>query len=1008
MKTSDYCKPPVLRRHMLVTFLVALLAFLPGMPAALYGQNARSVSGTVIDELGEPLIGASVTTPGVAGGVTTDIDGNFTIRVTAGVKQLTFSYVGYTTQTVDIPASGPLNVTLRPSSESLQEMVVIGYGTQKKNDLTGSVSAVSEKDFNKGVISSPEELINGKIAGVQITNNGGSPNSGSTIRVRGGASLNASNDPLIVLDGVPMEVGGGITGSGNFLSMINPNDIESMTVLKDASSTAIYGSRASNGVIIITTKKGGGKKVKVSFQTTNSLSHAARHTPMLSVDQFRSEVLATGNPDYINALGNENTNWNDAVFRTGFGTDNNISIGGRATSWLPYRVSLGAMYQEGILKRDNVARYTANINLTPSFFNDKLRVNLSGKGSYSHNRFTNSGAIWNALAYDPTQPVYGNFDENGQPMLNADGTPVMGGFHEIIDKNGHPGQGAIANPLGMIEAVDNTANVYRFIGNVDVDYRLHPLPELRFHVTGGLDWASGKSKYRLSKNSFKGYNDGGSVNEQGPQKNENRLLTVYANYNKEFEAINSTVDATIGYDYQYWKSSCPEYITYNEAGEYRSTTAAWDERHSLISYYGRLNYSYDSRYLLTATFRRDGSSRFAKDKRWGTFPSVAIAWRPAGESFWESIKPVMNDFKIRASYGVTGQQDGIANYSYIPNYTLSQPGAYYWFNGQWIQTARPDAYNSDLKWETTKSWNFGVDMAFLNNRFTASVDYYTRKTHDLLATVPVPAGINFAKEMLTNVGNVDSKGVEIALTGHIINTKDWQWDATFNATWLDNKITNLSLNPESVASDTYVGYAESTPVMVYKTGYAPHTFWVYKQIYDESGAPIEGLYADLNGDGTVDSNDRYYYHNAHPDWILGLSTSLRWKKWTLSTSLRAQLGNYLYNQMSANMGASECFSWCSGQVNNLSASYADTHFTKKRYESDYYVENASFLKMDNLQLNYDFGKVGPIDGLHVSAMVQNVFTITKYKGLDPENDWGIEGSAYPRPRTYSLTIGLNF
>lgn len=1007
MKTKEKAMRRNALRCRLAGILTGLLALFC-LPAAMQAQDARTVTGTVLDELGEPLIGASVTAGTAARGVTTDIDGNYSISVPSGTAHLTFSYVGYNSQTLEVPASGRLDVTLRPSSESLQEMVVIGYGVQKKNDLTGSIASVSEKDFNKGVISSPEELINGKIAGVQITNSGGSPNSGSTIRIRGGASLNASNDPLIVIDGVPMEVGGGITGSGNFLSMINPNDIESMTVLKDASSTAIYGSRASNGVILITTKKGGEGKVKVSFSTTNSLSNAARTTPMLSTEQFRNEVLATGNKDLINALGTEDTDWNDAIFRTAFATDNNVSIGGKATSWLPYRVSLGAMYQEGILKQDNVSRYTANLNLTPTFFGDKLRVNLSGKGSYSHNRFSNTGAIWNALAYDPTQPVYGLYDENGQQMLYTDGTPLMGGFHEIVDKNGVPGQGAIANPLGMIELMDNTADVYRFIGNVDIDYKLHVLPELRFHVTGGLDVASGKSKYFIPKNSFSAFKDGGMRNEQGPQKNNNRLLTVYANYNKEFEAIRSTVDATIGYDYQYWKSSCPEYETYNEAGEYRYTTAAWDERHSLISYYGRLNYSYDSRYLLTATFRRDGSSRFSKENRWGTFPSVALAWRVAGESFWEAIRPVMNDLKIRASYGVTGQQDGIANYSYIPNYTLSQPGAYYWFNGQWIQTARPDSYNSNLKWETTKSWNFGVDMAFLNNRFTASVDYYTRKTEDLLATVPVPAGINFAKEMLTNVGNVDSKGVEIALTGHLINTRDWQWDATFNATWQDNKITNLSLNPESEASDTYIGYAENTPVMVYKTGYTPHTFWVYKQIYDEAGKPVEDLYADLNGDGIVDSNDRYYYHSSHPDWILGFSTSLRWKRWTLSTALRAQLGNYLYNYMAANMGASECFSWCSGQVNNLAASYADTHFTKKRYESDHYVENASFLKMDNLQLNYDFGKVGPIEGLHVSAMVQNVFTVTKYKGLDPESDWGIQNSNYPRPRTYSVTVGLNF
>ena len=989
-----------LRRLLLGLILSVLL-----IPVSAFAQNQRTVTGTVIDETGEPLIGASVKVVGEPIGAATDIDGHYTLKIPVTAKQLVFSYVGYNNLTVDI-TSDVVDVTLRPNNEVLDEVVVIGYGTQKKNDLTGSVSAVGEKDFNQGVISSPEELINGKIAGVQITNNGGSPNGGSTIRIRGGASLNASNDPLIVLDGVPMEKGDGITGSGNFLSMINPNDIESMTILKDASSTAIYGSRASNGVIIINTKKGSGEGVKVSFQTTNSLSHATNHSKMLSRDQLVEEVYATGNQDYINALGTADTDWNDAIFRTAFSTDNNVAVSGRAARWLPFRVSLGAMYQEGILKNDHTQRYTANLNLTPSFFGDKLRVNLSGKGSYSKNHFANSGAVWNALAYDPTQPVYGNFDANGNPLLFTDGSPLMGGFHQVIDAAGYPGQGAIANPLAMLEDPENPAEVWRVVGNADIDYRLHFLPELRLHVTGGMDWARGTSKYYLPANSFEGFRDGGSMNEQGPQINQ--VLTVYANYNKDFDAIMSTLDVTAGYDYQYWKRSAPGYDTYNALGEYRSTSAPWDERHTLLSYYGRLNYTFMERYLLTATMRRDGSSRFAKDHRWGTFPSVALAWRISKENFFRSLTPVVNDLKIRASYGVTGQQDGIANYSHLPNYTYSKPGASYYWGGQWIQTVRPAAYNADLRWETTKSWNFGLDFGFLNNRITGSVDYYTRKTHDLLATVPVPAGVNFAKEMLTNVGNVDSKGVEIALNAHIIDTKDFSWNATFNATWLENTITNLSLNGSSDVSDTYVGYAESTPVMVYKPGYTPHTFWLYKQIYAEDGTPVEGLYADLNGDGVVDSNDRYYCHSSHPDWIFGFSTSFRWKKLTLSTSLRAQVGNYLYDQMSAGMGAAECFSWCSGQVNNLSASYADTHFARRHYDSDYYLQNASFLKMDNLQLTYDFGKLGVIDGLHVSAMVQNVFTITKYKGQDPESDWGVAGSAYPRPRTYSLTVGLNF
>lgn len=984
--------------------LLLLVAFVP----ATWAQTAATVSGTVTDETGEPLIGASVTVPGHQGGVTTDIDGNYRIALPAGARQLTFSYVGYDTRTVDVTGA-TLDIQLQPTSESLQEMVVIGYGTTKKNDLTGSVTAISEKDFNKGVISSPEELINGKIAGVQITNSGGSPNSSSTIRVRGGASLNASNDPLIVLDGVPMEVGGGITGSSNFLSLINPNDIESMTILKDASSTAIYGSRASNGVIIITTKKGSGEGVKVSFSTTNSVSTKTRTSKSLTPGQFREAVSLFGTAAQQALLGRETTDWNDEIFQSAFGTDNSLAISGRAASWLPFRVALGAMYQDGILRTDNSTRYTGNLNLNPSFFADHLRVNVSGKATYANNRFANTGAIWNAGAYDPTQPVFGTYGPDGNQLLFTDGTPLFGGYHETVDNTGRPAQGALANPVAMLELYDSRSKVWRLIGNVDLDYRFHPLPELRLHVTGGYDYSRGTQTVHQPMNSFQGYNSGGYGYEQGPQKNYNRLLTTYLNYNKDFAAINSSLDVTLGYDYQYWRNSGPAYPTFDDSGNQTNISTPWDNRHTLISYYGRVNYSYDSRYLLTATFRRDGSSRFAKDQRWGTFPSVALAWRVAQEKFFEPVRTVMNDLKLRASYGITGQQDGIADYGYIPNYTGSLDGAYYPIDGVWRPTFRPQAYNDKLKWETTKSWNFGLDFGFLNSRISGSVEYFTRKTQDLLATVPVPAGINFDKAMLMNVGNVSSKGVEISLNANIIDTKDLQWTATFNATWLDNKITNLNLVPGTDASDTYVGWMESTPIQVYKTGYAPRTFKLYKQIYDrETGRPVEGLYADLNGDGQITEDDKYYGHSSMPDWTFGFSTSLRWKKWTLSTALRASVGNYIYNGAQANLGAWECTSWSTGSVNNLASSFLDTQFRYRQYPTDHYLENASFLKMDNLQLSYNFGRIYRSLDLHVSAMVQNVFTITKYSGVDPESATGIDNSTYPRPRTYSLTLGLNF
>ena len=991
----------------LIRIFAALLLFVAMVPAS-WAQTATTVSGVVSDETGEPLIGASVTVPGHPGGVTTDIDGNYRIALPQGSNQLTFSYVGYNTKTVTVNGS-TLDVQLEPASEALQEMVVIGYGSTKKNDLTGSVSSISEKDFNQGVISSPEELINGKIAGVQITNSGGSPNSSSTIRVRGGASLNASNDPLIVLDGVPMEVGGGITGSSNFLSLINPNDIESMTILKDASSTAIYGSRASNGVIIITTKKGTGEGVKVSFSTTNSVSTKTRTNQSLTPGQFREAVAMFGTEAQQALLGQATTDWNDEIFQAAFGTDNSLAISGRAASWLPFRVALGAMYQDGILRTDNSTRYTGNLNLNPSFFADHLRVNISGKATYAHNRFANTGAIWNAGAYDPTQPVYGTYGPDGNQLLFTDGTPLFGGFHETVDNTGRPAQGALANPVAMLELYDSRSKVWRLIGNIDLDYRFHPLPELRLHVTGAYDYSRGTQTVHQPMNSFQGYNSGGYGYEQGPQKNYNRLLTTYLNYNKDFAAINSSLDVTLGYDYQYWRNYGPAYPTFDDAGNQTNISTPWDNRHTLISYYGRVNYGYDSRYLLTATFRRDGSSRFAKDQRWGTFPSVALAWRVAQEDFFESIRPVMNDLKLRASYGVTGQQDGIADYGYIPNYTGSLDGAYYPIDGQWRPTFRPEAYNDKLKWETTTSWNFGLDFGFLNNRIAGSVEYFTRQTKDLLATVPVPAGINFDKTMLMNVGNVSSKGVEISLNANIIDTRDLQWTATFNATWLDNKITNLNLVPGTDASDTYVGWMESTPIQVYKTGYKPRTFKLYKQIYDrETGRPIEGLYADLNGDGQITEDDKYYSHSSMPDWTFGFNTSLRWKKWTLSTALRASVGNYIYNGAQANLGAWECTSWSTGSVNNLASSFLDTQFRYRQYPTDHYLENASFLKMDNLQLSYNFGRVYRSLDLHVSAMVQNVFTITKYSGVDPESASGIDNSTYPRPRTFSVSLGLNF
>ena len=977
-------------------FFCLLCIALLGTVSPAFAQEGKKITGHVVDDTNEPLIGASILVVGTSTGVITDLDGNFNIIVPSGATALQISYVGYETVTVPVPSGNTVNVKMKSDAQMLSDVVVIGYGTQRKSDLTGSVSNVSSKDFNSGLISSPEQLINGKVSGVQIMSNSGSPTAGSTIRIRGGASLNASNDPLIVLDGVPLEAGGISGNTGNFLSLINPSDIESMTILKDASSTAIYGSRASNGVIIITTKKGSNDRMKVSLSTTNSIQTRTKLADMLSHDEFVDVINSRGTDAQRALLGTSNTDWNDQIYQNAFGTDNNVSIAGRLAKNFPIRVSIGYYNQSGLLKTDKAERLTGSVSLSPSFFDDHLKVNVNVKGSVNNNRFAETGAIWAAATYNPTLPVYS-------------GNHAFGGYLEALDKVGEPVNAAVLNPLGYIKQNKSTSKVTRFVGNADEDYRVHFLPDLKFHATLGYDYAEGQGKVYVPAEAMQYYTTGGRDYSYGPQKNTNRLLTTYLNYNKYLDSWKSNIDATVGYDYQFWKSTSPLYSELNTLGAVQSTSAATDQRHALISYYARLNYTFDSRYMLTATVRRDGTSRFNKDNRWGTFPSVALAWRVSEEAFLKD-NTVLSNLKLRASYGVTGQQDGIGNYNYLPVYTYSQTGAEVQFGNQFINTYRPEAYVSDLKWETTTSWNAGFDFGFLKDRISGSFDFYTRKTEDLLATVAAPAGSTFDKTILTNVGNVDSKGIEVTLNATPIQTKDWNWDVSFNMTWQKMKVKNLSLVESSAVTNTAVGpWIDGYQFQVLSEGYEPYMFYVYHQLYDEkTGKPIEGAYADLNDDGVIDSNDLYRYKSPAPDFIYGFSTSLRYKKWTLSTSLRANVGNYVYNGMAMNTGAWSTVSYNTYQLNNLNSSYLKTGFQNRQYLSDYYIENASFLKMDNLSLAYNFGRICKWFSMNASVMVQNVFCITKYTGVDPEVPNGMDVSFYPRPRTYSLSLGFEF
>ena len=951
------------------------------------------VQGVVRNQDGIPLQGVSVRVFGTNVGTLTAEDGTYSISLPAGSKQLSFTFLGHEEQT--LTATGNvLDVFLTEAGNVLEELVVVGYGSMTKKDLTGSVSTVNSKDFNAGLVGSPEQLINGKSAGVQVMSNSGSPSAGSTIRIRGGASLSASNDPLIVLDGVPLEAGGISGNSGNFLSLINPNDIESMTILKDASATAIYGSRASNGVLLITTKKGKGDRLRFSVSSVLSAQQPWGVADMLGTDEFRSLIDTKGNDKQKALVGEADTDWLQEVFQTAWGTDDNLSATGKIAGRVPFRASAGYYNQQGTLLTDRAERVTGSLVLNPSFLDDHLKVTANLKGSRNNNRFANTDAIWTALAFNPTQPIYSD-DE------------AYGGYYESLDNAGLPATGANLNPLGLLHQEKHRSHVNRLIGNLDMDYKFHFLPELKAHVTLGYDYAKGEGYNHIPATAANSFLIGGAYDTY-EETLKNRLFTGYLNYNKELPDLKSNLEVTVGHDYQYWSATRPPITYYNDREEVRSTAIARDQRHTLMSIYGRLNYSYDSRYLLTATVRRDGTSRFSPENRWGTFPSLALAWRLSEEQFLKEVS-FLDDLKLRASYGVTGQQEGIGNYGYLPIYNQGTPYAQYRFGNQYHLVYRPSVYVRDLRWETTKAFNYGLDFALFQNRISGAVDYYTRKTHDLLANVAVPAGTNFDQMATTNVGNIESRGFEFQLNTVPIDREDLRWEVNLNATSQHMKVTNITMVPDASSVGTYAGpEVNERGIQILTPGYEPYMFYVYKQMYDETGKPLEGVYADLNGDGGINESDLYRYQSPAAKWMFGFNTQVSYKKWSASTTLRAHVGNYVYNNTKMNLSAWETLQYVDPALNNLHRDYLHTGFQARQYFSDYYVENGSFLRMENISLGYNMGRVGRISNLRLGAIVQNVFVISKYTGIDPEVPNGFDSSFYPRSRTYSLSINLDF
>lgn len=955
----------------------------------------RKITGTVTDaSSGDPLIGANILVVGTGEGAVTNLDGKYELTVPTGAARLQFSYTGYTSQEIEIGTSSVIDVRLAPG-ETLEEVIVIGYGTTKKSDLTGAVTAVTSKDFIRGNIATPEQLVNGKIAGVQITTNGGAPGSGSRIRIRGGSSLNASNDPLFVIDGVPLD-NGGIAGASNPLSFINPNDIESFNILKDASATAIYGSRASNGVIIITTKKGARDgKLNVNFSSLFSSSQKVNTVDVLSAQEFARVINEVGTAQQKALLGTVSTNWQEEIYRTAMATDNNLSMTGVAAG-IPFRASVGVLNQPGILKRDQLDRISGSLGLSPVLLDDKLKIDINLKATNSKAFFANQGAIGSAVTFDPTKPVRGAISE-------------FDGYFEWLDPaTGRPNNLAPRNPVALLENRDDNSNADRFIGNVQLDYRFHFLPDLRANLNVGLDQSSSSGKIFVPASAAQAFFRGGQSANYSQDK-KNQLLEFYLNYAKELPGLKSRFDVMAGYS---WQDFVNEGFTLDLSETKRDTFAniKYKTQNTLVSFFGRANYSLMDRYLLTFTLRRDGSSRFSPDTRWGLFPSAAFAWRISEEGAIRDLD-IFSDLKLRLGYGVTGQQDIGSDYPYLARFTPGQPTAAYQFGETFINTIRPEGYDSRIKWEETTTYNAGLDFGFLDGRISGSVDYYFKETEDLLAVINVPAGSNLRNRIFTNIGSIQNRGLEITLNTVIADKRKFSWNAGFNVTFNKNEITKLTAveDPSFLGIETGgIAGGVGNNIQIHSVGFPRNAFFVYRQVYNGEEKPLEGLFVDENNDGRSTLDDRYRFKSPDPTVFLGFSSQFTMDRLSLSFVLRSNIGNYVYNNVDSERGVYRNLT-LNNVLRNATPDLLATRFSNNQYFSDYYIQNASFLRMDNITLGYNAGRI--LDNqanLQLSAMIQNVFVITKYTGLDPEIPGGIDNNFYPRPRIISFGLNLNF
>lgn len=957
------------------------------LPASLLAQS--TLNGVVVDsKSNQPLPGVNVIVEGAQQSAVTDLDGKFQLSKLKKNDVISFSFIGYTNQKVVFASQKSLEIKLQESENQLQEVVVqVGYGSVRKKDATGSVAVLSSKDFNKGAITNTENLLNGRVAGVVVTQ-GGRPGDGAAIRIRGGASLNATNDPLVVIDGLPVDKG---------LSSINPNDIESFSILKDASATAIYGSRGSNGVVLITTKKGSKQEgTKFTYNSMTTLNTVAKKANVYSADAFRN-LITTYVPTRTGLLGTSNTDWQDEIFNTGVTSTNDFSVRGNLMKVLPTRLSVGYTKIDGVLSTSNYDRKTVGLSLTPSFLDNHLKFQLNANYAYEKNRYADEGAIGAAISSDPTQSVY-------------DATSPFGGYNEnytLNSPNNYTVYGA-ANPVALLKQKSNIGRNDRIYGNLQTEYKLHFFEDVKVVVNAGFDKNSSDGVYQVDTNSRSGLFNAGQLGDYSTSwaESENTLLDSYLNYNKKFG--KAKVDLTAGYSYQNFT-----YESYNSTNTLLPVANQNPDVYTspgvnLQAYYARLNVDLSDKYLLTVNYRRDGSSRFSEINRWGNFPGAALAWKISNEDFLKNSKTV-SDLKLRLGWGVTGQQQIDGAYDYFKRYNLSGPnsGATYQFGNEFFQLGRPEGYNENLKWEQTTTYNAGIDFGLFGNKLTGTLDVYNKVTSDLFAYVPEGALQNFRTYGTANIGELTSKGAELGLSYKAIETKDSSLTFNYNVAYNKIKITNLQGLEYQTGS---VGLDLNTQIN--QEGLSPYTFWLYEQVYDANGKPIEGLYVDNNGDGQITSLDKHAVEKPNADITMGFMTNYNYKNWDFSMAWRSSLGNYVFD----NVNASRSFLSQSisdnnvNAINNTTVDFDNTLFTQKRAESDYYVKNASWLKWDNVTVGYllknPFGAKTQTVRLYTG--IQNVLTISKYKGMDPEIYGGIDSTIYPRARMFLFGLNYNF